>query len=351
MSNTQTKRLGLFLAILMACSIGLTLADEGRIPLPQCPTCGPPFIIDAPGMYYLSGDFSSREPIITITTGDVDIDLNGFTAESTGAASTAALVFEEVDRVTVRNGTLIGVQRAIYARGGNTLLVDDVKLIANGSAGVELAGAGQFVIRRSTILGPSAGILAFGTLDSPITGTVEHNLVQQVDNGISVRHGRTIEIRNNRIVVLGDADGIRIDNLRSCLIAGNTVNGADGVGIGIHSSLACLVQENVITGTGSAGILVDQESEDQFLFNNSIHFGSSDGIRIEGKRNRLEENHVNGHRGFGVFLTGTSMKTVIRGNSGFSNTGIPANCPGSGATPNLCDAGAGTIDGGDNVLP
>ena len=81
---------------------------EARTPIPGGTA---PFLISAPGSYYLTGNLQvSGADAITVNASGVTVDLNGFTISSTAspAAGTAVLIPSGRVTVAVRNGHIFG---------------------------------------------------------------------------------------------------------------------------------------------------------------------------------------------------------------------------------------------------
>ena len=68
-----------------------------------------PFTISAPGSYYLTTNLTvSSGNGITISSGNVTLDLNGFVLQGVSGSGSGILVSSTYTNITVRNGTITG---------------------------------------------------------------------------------------------------------------------------------------------------------------------------------------------------------------------------------------------------
>ncbi len=106
----------LLLLVLMAAAIIAILATRSAagpldppgppsstLPLvePRTPISSLPYTISSPGSYYVTNALSSTTGGITITTNDVELDLNGFTLTGTAGLYGISSSFNQI---TIRNG-------------------------------------------------------------------------------------------------------------------------------------------------------------------------------------------------------------------------------------------------------
>ena len=103
-------------------------------------------------------------------------------------------------------------------------------------------------------------------------------------------------------------------------------------------------------GSGQQGIWFDQGSNDNLVLDNASGHNGSDGILSHGSQNHFERNVLNQNGNWGLQIWGNS--TTYRGNTGQSNSGVPAACFGFPSTADICDhSGTGTSPLTDNVMP
>lgn len=234
---------------------------------PRTPISALPYNIREPGSYYLTGDLvgAAGRPGITIDTGDVTLDLNGFALRGVPGSFDGILVTQNNPRwenLTIRNGALLswGTSglNAGFSRNG---LINEVKAIRNTVHGLQLDD--QWIVKDChTISNGSIGIFAS-----------DNNLVSD------------------------------------CLSSFNGSNGVKVASVNIIRS--CVVQ-----GNGGSGIRVQFDNQ---IINNSSDDNERDGIRLTNGDNRVEGNNVtdNDNRGIAATLSGN---LIIRNTAAGNDT-------------------------------
>ena len=91
---------------------------EPRIPINQDNTPGSlgfEYVISSPGSYYFTGDVATTNKTILLVdaTGDVTIDLNGFSLDLNGVTEDVIVIGSMVDTCTIRDGHLEGGQDVV----------------------------------------------------------------------------------------------------------------------------------------------------------------------------------------------------------------------------------------------
>lgn len=133
--------------------------------------------ISAPGSYILTGNLSSNDTsVITISSPDVTLDLNGYTVSSTNVGLFAAVISLDgfVDRTAIRNGKLVGSTNAI---AGNSVvaevMLEDLWMSGQRSTGINLnaGNQGRHLLRRCHVVRLGAAALPTETLTN-LTGFV-----------------------------------------------------------------------------------------------------------------------------------------------------------------------------------
>jgi len=119
---------------------------EPRIPMSQETTPGEPhvsvFAINSPGSYYLTGDVEVEAGSfgIIIDSSDITIDLNGFSivgSENSGIGISPA--DNELENVTIRNGTLRELGSGIDLYSTNRVIVEGVSVHSCPGFGIAAA--------------------------------------------------------------------------------------------------------------------------------------------------------------------------------------------------------------------
>lgn len=348
------RRASLVGLILALASSGLP-AGEGRIPIFAAPTT-----LAAPGRYFVTRNLAiAAGSLITITSDDVDLDLNGFVLSSTAAAP--AITATSVNGVTIHNGTIIGGGSNIQIDSGQRIVIEDVHAVGAADWAVLLNDSTQFVVRR--VLARSAADCAIYVSNSPAVpsaqGTIADNLIEDCGCGISVSSSNVANPANVAIVnnaVRGNtiATAIIVAWGAGCLIAENTIEDIGGYGMFLQTN-RCRISNNVVSRAGSTGLAygIQQNGSDNLFLNNVVSSGGFDGFLIIGSRNYLEGNLANSNAGFG-FRIGGGGGHVYRRNGARGNGGVAGGCGAPPCSPDLCvsPAGAATAtSAGDNFLP
>jgi hypothetical protein len=137
---------------------------------------GFPYNITQPGSYKLSGNLVvTGTDGIDVHTNNVTIDLNGFaisgpvTCFGSGSGigcgplvSPAGIRGLNVSGITIRNGTITGLNNGIFIYNSSNILVEDIHAGGNQTAGIQVQDA---VVRRNTTsLNGQFGIVASNSL-------------------------------------------------------------------------------------------------------------------------------------------------------------------------------------------
>ncbi|SRR5581483_3825332 len=195
------------------------MSAAARAEITLCTTIAAlPHTITAPGIYCLKNSLNAAGNAITVNADDVVLDLNGhaLNGNGTGVGVGAA----DRSRVTVRNGTIrgfvSGVQLTTTGKSEGHV-VEDLRLEANRSVGVEADGRGV-VVRNNLIIG---------------TGTGAGSGVFTI--GIFVNGGSGAHVHDNQIVDMsaandGEADAIRVFKSPGTSVQRNVVSNSFSAG-------------------------------------------------------------------------------------------------------------------------
>jgi len=261
-------------------------AGEGRIPIWQ------PITITQSGSYVVTRDIGSvpasvTPRAITIAADDVDINLNGFALR----LGEPVILAHGVNRITIRNGEIVGFEDAIEFRNVN-----------------------QFELSNLVIRG-SEDFCTVSILDSS-DGIVGHNRIRGPIFGPAFCAGGADIVARYNVINLGSLE------FRSCIGCEASENKLQGLSLDLNSS-GNLLRDNVVSS--AAGV----------------------GIDVLGDENHIEGNLIRGSAGFGLQLGGNGnvyRRNTARGNAGAGCTNPPGNV-------NFCDNGAGNTSHGDNYMP
>ena len=231
-------------------------------------TSGFPVTISSEGSYRLTSSLiltaeQTNTDLITITSPDVTIDLNGFELFGACKSSTPPCsplagndgVFSNSPRITVKNGTIRNMMRNAITLGPQAR-VENIRALANANVGISLGGTSPHgsIIRLNHVAdNGSHGINSFGT------SIIEKNtIVDNSKDGIFLGIGGNL-VADNVITNNGD-DGISSPNSGNNVLRDNVVSFNGGNGItsqGTPDKTGNLVTGNTITQNTGTGLLFD----------------------------------------------------------------------------------------------
>jgi hypothetical protein len=215
----------------------VALQGESRIAISGSRTPVPPFEIDSPGSYVLTGDRLCAGDGIRVLADQVTIDLMGFSLVGPDSGATVGITMDGRRNVEIRNGTIRDFgERGIYDRNtdktafGKRIL--DVRVIANGKCGICLGGDGNLI--KDCLVADNLGT-GLCTGKSIITGNIFMN---NTTGGLSAGSGSLV-VANS--VLQNKATGIF--SREACTIRDNVV--WESSNTGIYAELGSLVEDNV----------------------------------------------------------------------------------------------------------
>jgi hypothetical protein len=302
-----------------------------------------PVTIAASGSYYLTGNVTADYGI-TITAGDVTIDLNGFTLAGTGGGS--GIQASSLRNITIRNGTVrdwgtSGIELTATANvlieqvvasdnaqhgilSGFQSIVSDCRALDNGGAGIVVAA--HSVVRNSIAIGNGGSTGDPGILAS--SQCVLESCIADANSGVGISAGDK-SLVSDCAADANTLNGIEVGSggtITSC------VSGANHKGIYAgHGSVVrhCTVRENRTDGIfATYGVEV---SGNNCSRNGSAVGGDGAGIYAEGVDNRIDGNLI--------LSNDRGIETAIGGNTIIRNSA-------SGNGNNY-----GTIAGGNDLGP
>ena len=312
---------------------------------PRTPISAAPFTISQPGSYYLTTNLTGTSGFsgVTITVGNVTLDLNGFALLGVPGSDRGVVVSGSCTNVTVRNGSVSGwgahgVDGFTIAGNSRNQLFE--RLQVSRSLGVGIYGGNASLIRDClSYTNSSFGIYC---VDGQVLDCVAR------DNG---SYGIQCESGQIRDCVAKDngSFGIACANgqIRDCVARGNSSYGIycaggqvrdcvarDNVLIGIYVApgavSGCLAQNN-----GQSGIFVDAPGSEvtgnTCIGNNTLLSTSHAGLYVNDSNNRVEGNHVStsGVSGIKVnsnsYINNVVIKNTVSGNGASNYVGTVNN--------------------------
>lgn len=248
---------------------------------PRTPIAAAAFTISAPGSYYLTTNLTGVVGFngITIASGNVILDLAGFTLTGSAGSPNGVMIQDSVTNVTVSNGSLSGWSStgvSVLSSSSRNIVLDRLNISDSGSYGISVNG----------------GV------------TVSSCNVQVCGVGISANNSTIFDCRVEDCTFYGVY--VRSSTVSRCRIKNNA-----HFGIFVDFP-GCLISDNVCTG------------------NNTVNSTNYAGISINDSNNRIENNflHGNGSSGAGIAVNPTYSGNIIIRNSvagnGVNNYVIPA---------------------------
>lgn len=301
---------------------------------PRTPISSLPYAITKSGSYYLTTNLTGVAGTngITITAGDVTLDLNGFaligvTGSSNGVFAVPGLKNLEVRHGVVRNWGGSGVDANVI---GSQLL--DLRLSDNGAAGAR-AGSQANVLRCVATGNTDVGL--YGGNGSLIKSCTAGG---NSGGGISAAFGGTVADCSAYGNTGAGITALSDSNVHGCLADDNTIgistagychiescNASRNSQQGIYPNdqsmvLHCTADEN----TGD-GIAIHAFSTVNGCTANANHGNGIDALSAE---NRIDGNNATYNAGQGIKLYAANTSIVIRNTAG-ANTG--GNLPAAGS--------------------
>ena len=255
---------------------------------PRTPIASLPFTIASPGSYYLTGNLTGLAGTngITVTSGDVTLDLNGF--------------------------ALLGV--------------------SNSATGIQVAGAANpctnVAIRNGTVRGwGGSGVAAYYAVNA----IVEH-LTASGNQGDGINTGTGGLVRDCVVSSCGGGIDVSASTVRDCTVsyctnygisvAGGSVSGCtvvnsiwSGISVGGSSPPGALIMDNTCYG------------------NNTANSSDNAGIYVFSSGNRIEGNHVSWNYNAGIYINSAYQNNVVIRNTVISTINgsnfAPLSLPGS----------------------
>ena len=293
----------------------LTLAGDG----------GNRFIIAQPGSYYLTTNIVgvSGKNGITIASGNVTLDLNGFALLGVAGSFRGVYVIGTYTNLTVRNGTVSGWGGDgvdAYSTGfPRNVVLERLTISGNGGHGIETEAASvvRDCLSQSNY---NDGIYCSGGL---ISGCVSRD-----NRGLGISAVSSV-VRDCRVGSSGN-DGIHATSsvVRDCWVESSA---GDGIYATPGTVSGCFVKDSV-----QSGIYVNapgsQISGNTCIGNNTSASVGHAGIYVNDSNNRIEDNHVSATGGIlGIkvnsptYVNNVVIKNTVSGNGINNYAGFAGN--------------------------
>jgi parallel beta-helix repeat protein len=343
---------------------------------PRTPISLLPFNISDPGSYYVTTNLTGTagNSGISINSGNVTVDLDGFTLQGVPGSANGVLVMGTYDNVVVRNGILTGwgscgLNAESYGFPRN-LVFEHLTVSGNGFDGL-LTEAGSLISDCASLGNTSDGIASVG-------GEITHCLsrgnggfgfsgsVIENGSGSSLRQclaeynvGGGFTLTNSRAVDCeaqyntGPGFVLGASAIQNCVsqnnnspgvscygtgdeVSGSRILGNQNSGIEVYPGCGGSLFKDCIIATNSAGIYL-VGAGGTFITGNSI-LQNGIGINVSDSNNRIENNSI--------LISHPSNSTYgMYFNYGATNSVVIKNMISGGL-----DGGYGIIDSGGNDI-
>jgi parallel beta-helix repeat protein len=298
---------------------------EKRTTISACGT------ISESGSYYVTQNLTTTGTCITVAANDVTIDLNGFTLTGDGGTDDYGIYINNVSNVEVRNGTVRGLGRGIYASWSGTATksnrVINLRAMGNGY-GIYLSSYNNLI--KDCTVADSTDASGYGVYTSYGSTVVNNTAYNNQSTGIYAYNGSTV--MNN---TASYNENVGIYTIGGTTVMNNTVYYNQSYGI--YAISGSTVTNNTVRSnnqsdsTSSGGIFV---SVGCIVKNNTVRANLQNNIYVSSGDNAIEENLVTGS-GNGIY---------------FDSAGnFYANNRARGNTTNYNTDGHYQYDGGGNV--
>lgn len=328
--------------------VALTLIGTNALALEGKTAIYAPTTIAAPGSYILTRNITGAAPLITITSSDVELDLNGFTLESTSTTG-YVITATSVDRVSIFGGRTKAGVRGVSLEFVNGAVIRDLIVNTSSSTGISLYHVKDFVVSDCSIENPGGpGILAdLGSFAGQ--GVIERNHVYSSGlDGITATSLDGGAIREN-LIIDSSQRGIYVQSSESVAIQGNTVVGAITEGISIPSGTGLRVVENIVRGSGSDGLRIG--ASDVTILRNVSTANTNDGLLASGDQLLIAGNQSAANSRKGVHFDASADRCVYRANFARGDLGGGPACAAAGGTNDFCNEGTVNSSPNDNFMP
>jgi parallel beta-helix repeat protein len=347
MTNWFMRNIAGSMFILLAASS--VYADESRIPVYAPATTSTTIVINSPGSYFLTQNFSSSaSPAISIQANNVFLDLNGRTVTKTGTG--ANIIADGYTNITIKNGVLAGgnngVSLSVASPDYSHLTLSHLTIQDTTAYALYLQSVYADIL-SCRFSNTNTGGGALGAVLLQGSGRIIGNIITATfTNGFYLSSSIGLEFKDN---VINDFNKSNSTSAGVYLFASNT-KGAN------------IVKDNtiVVGNSGSSGIRINDGSMNNIITGNTVR-SCTHGIYVESNGNLISHNNL-ATGVYGLYLTATADRNLLDNNviGGFS-FGISFI---SGSTENayrnnmlrgnvgggVSDPGAANTDAGGNIL-
>jgi parallel beta-helix repeat protein len=302
---------------------------------PRTPISALPATITASGSYYVTTNLTctactNGQSGITISTGNVSIDLSGFALQGVTGSSNGISSSGILNNCIVRNGTVSGWGGAgislSHFTGG---LVLDCSSSGNSADGIDV---GDFCVVRDCSALRNGFVGISGSECTVSDCNASENGTDGISVGSSTVSGCTVAFNGNIGGAGIDAPGSTVSGCAAYSNSRQGINGADG----------STVSGCTVSGNGLDGILVNSFC---YVLNNTATGNSGTptfqgGIHATSNGNRIDSNHSFNNSPDGILVDTNATANIVIRNTSASNGGFNYRVPG---IPTQLPAGANIV--------
>lgn len=282
----------------------------------RTPISALPYTISNPGSYYLTKNLNGgvNGNGIEIASGNVTLDLNGFTLSGAGGGGgtfyNGINVANAVSNLTVRNGNIENWSgNGIYAINAQNVLFTELHADINGSSGL-VCGPGS-ITRRCTVYGNGGS----GILTSQNCSVLECNAMGNKAHGISTDAGSLVSLSTT---FTNAYDGIKVGDgstVQNCATRADGWSSGSGIESGNGSTVvgSSISSNSVAAATHPPALLAGAGcviKDCAVNFNKGYGISGNSGGNINGCVASF-----NTGAGILVFNDGTVIGNTVRSNS------------------------------------
>jgi len=281
---------------------------------PRIPISSLPYAINYPGSYYITTNLTgiSGSYGLYITSGNVTVDLCGFTLQGVPSSNTGIYVAGACTNIVVCNGNLTGWGGLGVDAEGSTLsrnlVLKELNISGNGGGGIYIGNfaasqvSGQ-IISCNCSSNASTGISAIDCL------VKDCRSVNNVNYGFYLNRCELMNCaaeNNSSIGVWLDGVG---NIVRGCHVA---LNGSRGIYCNTGTG-GNIIADNLVVSNVDVGIQIVGNGTS--VTGNNIILNQSGGIVIYGNNNRIDNNNIQSSGilwGIGVNTSSFTNNVVVR---------------------------------------
>jgi hypothetical protein len=292
---------------------------------------------------------------IVIDADNVTIDLNGHRIAGNQNLGTNGIQAGAHNKVTIKNGVVVGFGIGIAADFGAKLKIQNVEVRDNPLFGALLGNAGVS-ITKSVFADNGTGLFFLGTTTDPkVSATF---FVANGDTGLFAQGPRAV--LTNLVATANEGNGVMIDGSGNGGISGSLVARNSDAGIRVAGVVAPFaISKNVVIGNQSDGIVLTTNGTGVTVTTNSSGGNGQHGLHVgPSQQNALKKNVLVGNGSDGILVEPTAVANVVTGNAalGNANRGIAISAADSTLAKNVARANlavgisaqTGATDGGGN---